>query len=91
VMNNKELVEKYNYMTKDEQKFDRKMFDLQVTLGLQTCKTKGEVVKLLHDVRLHERRMIKEQCKRITCANCHKQKVRTEWICAECYENEVMK
>jgi len=23
---------------------------------------------------------------KITCANCHKQKVRTEWICADCYE-----
>jgi len=46
---------KWNYVTEDEAKFEPDWFDLQIVLGLQTCKTKGDVLRLLKDVRRHER------------------------------------
>jgi len=49
---------KGNYLSEEEMKMDRDMVNLQIVLGLQTCETKGDVCKLLDDVREHERRQI---------------------------------
>jgi len=46
---------KFNYMQNEDASWDRKTFDLQITLGLQSCKTKKDVLELLEDVRAHER------------------------------------
>ena len=47
-----------NYLTEEELKMNRKLVNLQIALGLQTCKTKGEVSRLLDDIREHERRQM---------------------------------
>jgi uncharacterized protein YukJ len=39
----------YNYLTDEEAKMPLKEALLQLTLGLQTCKTKGDVMRLLED------------------------------------------
>jgi len=50
-----------NYLTEDEMQMSEDMVDLQIALGLQSCKTKGTAVSLLKDVRMHERlKLIKE-------------------------------
>ena len=46
---------KWNYLTDTESKMKPDLVDLQIVLGLQTCKTKEDVLKLLKDVRQHER------------------------------------
>lgn len=47
---------RFNYLTEEEaRKFTREEANLQISFGLQTCKTKEEVCKLLDDVREHER------------------------------------
>jgi hypothetical protein len=40
---------KLNYLTEEEAKMPLDMALLQIVLGLQTCKTKGDVVRLLKD------------------------------------------
>jgi len=40
---------KFFYLTEEEAKMPLDMALLQLALGLQTCKTKGAVVELLHD------------------------------------------
>jgi len=47
---------KWNYATdKEAQTMTPTEFDLQIVLGLQSCKTKKDVMDLLKDVRQHER------------------------------------
>jgi len=46
---------KWNYLTEKEAEMQSDLVDLQIVLGLQTCKTKGDVLELLKDVRQHER------------------------------------
>lgn len=46
---------KWFYLTEKEAKMDSDSVDLQIVLGLQTCKTKQDVLNLLKDVRQHER------------------------------------
>jgi len=47
---------KWNYATdKEAQSLKPNEFDLQIVLGLQSCKTKKDVMTLLKDVRQHER------------------------------------
>lgn len=47
---------KWNYATdKEAQALNPNEFDLQIVIGLQTCKTKKDVMDLLKDVRQHER------------------------------------
>ena len=46
---------KWNYLTEKEAKsMTPDEVDLQITLGLQSCKTKKDVMDLLKDVRQHE-------------------------------------
>ena len=52
---------KWFYITPNGIVFTPDGFDLQIVLGLQTCKTKKDVMDLLKDVRHHER----IQCKRL--------------------------
>jgi hypothetical protein len=40
---------KLNYLTETEAKFPTKWALLQITFGLQSCKTKGDAIKLLED------------------------------------------
>ena len=47
-----------SYATEEEFKMDRKSFNLQIVLGLKTCKTKGDVIELFNEVREHERRVL---------------------------------
>ena len=42
-------------MSEEESKMEPDLFDLQIVLGLQSCKTKNDVLNLLKDVRQHER------------------------------------
>jgi len=46
---------KWFYLTEAEAKMSSEEVDLQITLGLQSCKTKNDVLNLLKDVRQHER------------------------------------
>ena len=47
---------KWNYATdKEANILSPDEFDLQIVLGLQSCKTKNDVMDLLKDVRQHER------------------------------------
>lgn len=48
----------YNYLTEDEAKMDRDLVNAQILLGLKTCKTGGDVIELLNDVREHERKQL---------------------------------
>lgn len=41
---------KTSYLTEEERKMPIEAILLQVALGLQTCKTKGDVVDLLREV-----------------------------------------
>ena len=47
--------EKYNYLTSDEANMSNERINLQISLGLQSCKTKKDVCDLLEDIRTHER------------------------------------
>ena len=47
--------EKYNYLTSDEANMSNEEINLQISLGLQSCKTKKDVCDLLEDIRTHER------------------------------------
>ena len=47
--------EKYNYLTSDEANMSNEGINLQISLGLQSCKTKKDVCDLLEDIRTHER------------------------------------
>jgi len=49
--------EKLNYLTPNDLTLTREEVNLQLTLGLQTCKTKKDVCDLLNDVRFHERKV----------------------------------
>lgn len=49
---------KWNYLTEQESKMEPELVDLQIVFGLQRCETKGDVLKLLQDVRQHERLQI---------------------------------
>jgi hypothetical protein len=52
---------KLNYLSPKEAELPKDMVDLQIVLGLQSCKTKQDVIELLEDVRQHERlTLIKE-------------------------------
>ena len=54
-------MEKLNYLTEEEAKMSKDEILLQIVLGLQTCKTKGKVIKLLEDVyEIGRRTRIKE-------------------------------
>lgn len=46
---------KWHYVTDKEALFNPANFDLQIALGLRTCKTIQDVLNLLKDVRQHER------------------------------------
>ena len=52
---NKKPIEKYNYLTSDEANMSNEGINLQISLGLQSCKTKKDVCDLLEDIRTHER------------------------------------
>ena len=43
------------YLTNDEMKMGRREVNLQIALGLKSCKTIKDVCDLLNDVRKHER------------------------------------
>lgn len=50
------MTTKFNYLTEEEaKKFSREEANLQIAIGIQTCKTREEVCNLLEDIRLHER------------------------------------
>ena len=52
---------KLNYLSLKETEMPKDMIDMQIVLGLQSCKTKQDVIELLEDVRQHERlTLIKE-------------------------------
>ena len=53
-----------HYLTEEEFKMPQKMVDLQVVLGLQSCKSKSDVVELLSDIREHERHLLLEELKK---------------------------
>jgi hypothetical protein len=46
------------YLTKDELEMSIEEVNLQVVLGLQSCKTKNDVCGLLNDLRQHERHVL---------------------------------
>ena len=46
---------KWFYLTEKEAEMDSTLVDLQIVLGLQTCKTKQDTLNLLKDVRQHEK------------------------------------
>jgi len=52
---------KWNYMTEKEAGWSPELFDLQIVLGLQGCNTKADVLKLLEDVRQHERLRVADE------------------------------
>ncbi len=45
----------WKYLTENDVKMSSDCVDLQIVFGLQSCKTKKDVLDLLHDVRQHER------------------------------------
>jgi len=53
---------KWYYMAEAEISLSPEDFDLQIVLGLQTCKTKQDVLNLLKDVRQHERLRRNKKC-----------------------------
>lgn len=53
--------QKLNYATEEELEYPSSIFDLQITNGLETCKTKNDVIGLLADVRAHEKRRLIEK------------------------------
>jgi len=58
---------KWNYLSEQEVKMEPALVDLQIVLGLQSCRTKKDVLNLLKDVRQYERlQIIEQQRKRIT-------------------------
>jgi len=59
---------KWNYATdKEANILSSDEFDLQIVLGLQSCKTKKDVMDLLKDVRQHERlQLINKTQKRLS-------------------------
>ena len=51
-----ELENRLHYLTpEDFAKLHTESIDLQVVIGLQSCKTLGDAAELLQDIRLHER------------------------------------
>lgn len=46
---------KLTYLTESELEMPKEMVNLQIVLGLQSCKTKNDVSELLEDLRQHER------------------------------------
>ncbi len=55
--------QKLQYLTEKELEMPKEMVDLQIVLGLQSCKTKSDVVQLLSDAREHERHLLLEELK----------------------------
>lgn len=51
---------KWNYLSEQEASMEPNLVDLQIVLGLQSCRTKNDVMNLLKDVRQHERLQIKK-------------------------------
>jgi|GEM_PF-5925568 hypothetical protein len=52
---------KLNYLTEQEFKsLYSEQIDLQIALGLKSCKTLKDVTELLHDVREHQKYLFKE-------------------------------
>ena len=49
---------KWNYVSEEEAEMSPDLFDMQIVLGLQHAETKNDVMKLLKDVRQHERLQI---------------------------------
>ena len=50
-----------NYLTKEEMAWDDPdHVDIQIAIGLRTCKTIAQVKHLLKDVREHERRLCRK-------------------------------
>ena len=56
---------KLNYLTEEEAKMPLDMALVQIALGLQTCKTKGEVVELLKDAVELGRRQERENLQKL--------------------------
>ena len=52
-----------NYLTEQETKMTEKEVNLQVALGLKSCKTLDDVCQLLNDVRVYERLKLLEGLK----------------------------
>ena len=52
---------KLKYLTEKETKMPEEMVNLQIVLGLQSCDTKGDVCKLLNDIRVDERKRLLEE------------------------------
>lgn len=46
---------KWYYLTGKEVNMSSDDIDLQCVLGLQSCKTKADVLEIFHDIRQHER------------------------------------
>lgn len=49
---------KLNYLTEKETEMIEREVNLQIVLGLQSCKTKGDVFNLLNDIRTDERKRL---------------------------------
>lgn len=72
----------YSYLTDKEAEMSRQAVNMQIILGLQTCKTKGDVEGLLNDIRKHERSIVQGKSiylpgklvgdKPPVCPNCKK-------------------
>jgi len=45
----------WNYVTEKESRMSPCLFDQQIALGVSHCKTYGDIIQLLQDVRKHER------------------------------------
>lgn len=52
------MTERFYYLTDEEEKMEVKHALLQIAIGLQTCKTKGDVVELLMDAVTLGRRQV---------------------------------
>ncbi len=49
-----------HYLTTSELELSREEVNLQIALGLESCKTKEDVCELLEDVRAHERYLLRD-------------------------------
>jgi hypothetical protein len=57
---------KLNYLTPEEFKLSKEEVNMQIVLGLQSCKTKKDVSDLLDDVRAHERENVQKEIAEVT-------------------------
>ena len=56
---------KLNYLTPEEFKMSKDEVNMQVVLGLQSCKTKKDVSDLLDDIRAHERQNAQKEIEKV--------------------------